>query len=394
MKIHTKTSYYMDLAIYHAWIHCKGGGEKVLLKLLENSEHDITVYTNKYVPEDTYDEFEDHDVVELGGLPIIGEIFRGATFTLGAMLTRLPMHKHDALVVSTGGVAEVINYRNHSKPLIGFCHTPLRPVHDEDIYRHKIQNSGFFKRNFYRIATRVYEMIERPAWKRFDHVVFNSRTTQERATSDKLIHMDKTSINHPGADTSDNSGNRYDKYFFYPSRFAYYKRQDLALDAYEKFRENNPDTEFELMIAGGVNEEKQEYFEEIQERAEEIEGVTVKSDVPGDEWEDLYRNCYATLFCAINEDWGITPIESGSYEKPIISVNEGGPTESVLHEETGLLVDDTEEMAEAMQKLAEDEELAKKMGEKGKKRSKEYTWDRFVQKFDEKVSEVVEEEQG
>ena len=382
----------MEIAIYHAWIHCKGGGEKVLLKLLENSEHNITVYTNKYVPEDTYDEFEDHDVVELGGLPIIGEIFRGATFTLGAMLSKLPMEKHDALVVSTGGVAEVINYRNHSKPLIGFCHTPLRPVHDEDIYRHKIENSGFIKRNFYRIATEVYKWVEAPAWGYFNHVIFNSNTTQERATEDHLIHEEKTSINHPGADTQENEGNRYDKYFFYPSRFAYYKRQHLALDAWEKFLEENPDTEFELVIAGGVNEEKQEYFEKIKERAEGIEGVTVKSDVPGDEWEDLYRNCYTTLFCAINEDWGITPIESGSYEKPIISVNEGGPTESVLPGETGLLVEDAEEMAEAMEELAEDEEKARKMGERGRKESQLYTWDKFVKKFDEKVNEVVEEQ--
>jgi glycosyltransferase involved in cell wall biosynthesis len=384
----------MDLAVYHAWIHCKGGGEKVLLKLLENSEHDITVYTNKYVPEDTYDEFQDHEVVELGGLPIIGEILRGATFTIGAALTKLPMHEHDALVVSTGGIAEVVNYRNHSKPLIGFCHTPLRPVHDDDIYRHKIENSSFIKRNFYRLATEVYKLVEAPAWGYFDHVIFNSRTTQERATEDHLIHEDNTSINHPGADTQDNKGNRYDRYFFYPSRFAYYKRQDLALDAWEKFLEENPDTDFELVIAGGVNEEKQEYYESIKERAEEIDGVTVKSDVPGDEWEDLYRNAYSILFCAINEDWGIIPIEAGSYEKPIISVNEGGPTESILHDETGLLVNDAEEMAEAMEKLAEDEEKVREMGEKGRERSKEYTWDRFVTKFDEKVSEVVEEEQG
>ncbi len=331
-------------------------------------------------------------MVEIGGLPIVGELFRGATFTLSAALTKLPMEEHDALVVSTGGVAEVINYRNHSKPLIGFCHTPLRPVHDDDIYRYKMENLGFLKRNFYRFATRVYEMVERPAWKLFDHVMFNSETTQERATSDRLIHLDKTSVNHPGADTSDNSGNRYDKYFFYPSRFAYYKRQEMALEAYRKFRENNPDTEFELVIAGGVNEEKQEYFDEIKEKAEDVEGVTVKSDVPGDEWEELYRNCYATLFCAINEDWGITPIESGSYEKPIISVNEGGPTESVLPGETGLLVEDAAGMANAMEELAEDEERAREMGQRGKKESQLYTWDKFVTNFDQKVNEVAEQE--
>ncbi len=391
MKLFKSEAFFvrMDLALYHAWIHCKGGGEKVLLKLLENSEHDITVYCNRYVPEDTYDGFEDHDVRELGGVPILGEVFRGATFTLAAALTKLPMDEYDGLVVSTGGVAEVINYRNSSKPVIGFCHTPLRPVHDGKIYRHKIENSGFLKRNLYRLATRVYEAVERPAWKRFDHVMFNSETTRERATEDHLIHLDETSVLHPGADTSDNSGNRYDEYFFYPSRFAYYKRQDLALDAWELFLEENPDTDFNLVIAGGVNEDKKPYFEEIRERASGIENVEVRSNVPGEDWEDLYRNCRGTLFCAINEDWGITPIESGSYEKPIISVNEGGPTESVLPGETGFLVDDAEEMAEKMQKLAEDKQMAQEMGKRGKQEASLYTWGKFIDGFDEKISELV-----
>ncbi|MFB6216433.1 MAG: hypothetical protein ABEJ72_05645, partial [Candidatus Aenigmatarchaeota archaeon] len=119
----------MRLAVYHAWIHCKGGGEKVLLELLENSEHEITVFTNKYVPEDTYSEFENHDVREIGGIPIIGELFRGGTFALTALMTKLPLGDYDAFIVSTGGVGEMINYRNHDLPTIGFCHTPLRPVH-------------------------------------------------------------------------------------------------------------------------------------------------------------------------------------------------------------------------------------------------------------------------
>jgi alpha-1,3/alpha-1,6-mannosyltransferase len=94
----------------------------------------------------------------------------------------------------------------------------------------------------------------------------------------------------------------------------------------------------------------------------------------------------------MNEDWGITPIEAGSYEKPVISVNEGGPTESIVDGETGYLVDPTPEaFADAMEELAENPEKAREMGEKGREESKKYTWDRFVDGFDKQVNQVVRE---
>ncbi|MFB6203062.1 MAG: glycosyltransferase [Candidatus Nanohaloarchaea archaeon] len=378
----------MRLALYHAWIHTKGGGEKVLLELLEKSEHDITVFTSKYVPEDTFDEFEDHDVRVIGNIPIFGEVLRGASFALGAFLTKLPMEEFDALVVSTGGVAEVINYRNHGKPVLGFCHTPLRVAHDPDIYERKMKESGPLKKLFYRTAVKIYKAIERPAWRYFDHVMFNSETTKKRALSSGLVEEERTSVNHPGADTSGNEPGEYEKYFFYPSRFAYYKRQELAIEAYREFRQRNPETDFRLVIAGGVNEEKKEYFEEIKEKASEVEGVEVRSNVPGDEWEELYRNCYSVLFCAMNEDWGIIPIEAGSYEKPIISVDEGGPTESIVDGETGILAEaEPGAFADAMEELAGEPEKAREMGKNGKEESKRYSWEKFVEKFDEKVRE-------
>jgi alpha-1,3/alpha-1,6-mannosyltransferase len=161
------------------------------------------------------------------------------------------------------------------------------------------------------------------------------------------------------------------------------------LDAYERFRERNPGTNFRLVVAGGVNEEKRSYFKKVKERATNIKGVKVRSNVPGDQWGALYSNAYAVLFCAMNEDWGITPIEAGSYEKPVISVNEGGPTESIVDGETGILVNDADEMVDAMERVTSNERLTRSMGTQAKKRSRKYTWERFVAQFDETVSEVV-----
>lgn len=383
----------MRLAVYHPWIHTKGGGEKVLLELLENSEHEITIFTNRYVPEDTFEEFKDYDVRTIGNIPVMGEIFRGVSFALTAFLTKLPLNDYDAFVVSTGGVAEAITFRNNSKPVLGYCHTPLRVAHDESIQQHKMKESGLLKRLIYKTAIPIYRFIEKHAWRNFDHVMFNSETTKQRAMNGKLIDESKTSVIHPGAKIDGNKSESFGKYFFYPSRFAYYKRQELALEAYRKFRENNPDTEFELIVAGGVNSEKQGYFEEIKKKAEQIEGARVESNVSGERWNELYSNCHSVLFCAMNEDWGIIPIEAGSYEKPIISVNEGGPKESVINGKTGFLVNaDPESFAEKMEELAADEKKAREMGQKGKENSKKYTWEKFVEYFDRRITEQVEVE--
>lgn len=59
---------------------------------------------------------------------------------------------------------------------------------------------------------------------------------------------------------------------------------------------------------------------------------------------------------------------------PVIAVNNGGPTETVVDEETGFLRDDhPDDFAEAMERIilmSEDDK--RKMGQKGKKRVKDH----------------------
>jgi glycosyltransferase involved in cell wall biosynthesis len=68
---------------------------------------------------------------------------------------------------------------------------------------------------------------------------------------------------------------------------------------------------------------------------------------------DLYQRCIGVLFPAQNEDWGLVPLEAMACGKPVIAVNRGGPTESLLHGETGFLVPDRpQDFAAALTLLA------------------------------------------
>jgi len=72
-----------------------------------------------------------------------------------------------------------------------------------------------------------------------------------------------------------------------------------------------------------------------------------------------------------------------SYGKPIIAYNSGGPTESIINGKTGFLTQNTEEIAEKMEELAANPEKTKKIGLNAKEHSKKYSWNNFVEKFDQ-----------
>jgi len=375
-----------DIGLFHPWIHSRGGVEKTILEILEKSEHNITLYTAVYRPEQTFDEFEKYNIKTIGKLPIKGYLFRGLSFSLMLFSKKLP--QHDKLVISTAGVAEFLNFRNKNQELIGYCHTPLKAAHDTHTVNQNLERMKFPITPLYQTAIKAYKIIEKQAWKHFNHVQFNSQTTLQRALKAELITKDKTSINYPGANTQHNKPGKQQKYFLYPSRFVPYKRQEKAIDAYKQFKKQNPNTEFKLILAGATQEEKKTYTNKIKKQASKTDGVELKTNLPEKKWEQLFRNCYAVLFTSANEDWGIVPIEAMSYGKPIIAINRGGPSESILHQETGLLVkDNTEHIAEAMNNLAENPEKTEKMRAKAIERSKKYSWKNFVKKFDETLSE-------
>ena len=101
-----------------------------------------------------------------------------------------------------------------------------------------------------------------------------------------------------------------------------------------------------------------------------------------------YANAFACLFTAKNEDLGQIPIESMSAEKPIIAINDKGPSETIIDGITGYLVSNEKEMAEKMIFLVNHPDIAEKMGKSGRIRALEYFDDSvFKARLDEIINE-------
>ncbi|MFQ3274934.1 MAG: glycosyltransferase involved in cell wall biosynthesis [Candidatus Nanohaloarchaea archaeon] len=372
----------MNIAVFHPWLKEKGGAEKVVLEYAERSENSVTVLTPFYDAESTFEGFQELEVKEVGWQGEAGGfISRLLKFSLGGAVTKLDLEEYDTVIFSTSGVSTPFTVRNHNQLTVGYCHTPLRAALPEfqDSYRNDLPP---MLRPFFGIATRFFGKLEKFSWNFLDHVFVNSENTKERVLRRKLETDENLTVLNPGADIEENKSESYDRYFLYPTRFRRYKRHELAIKAFEQA---DLPKDFELVLAGSAQEE--EYIQELKEMAGE--NIRFEKDVPGEKWENLYANCYSVLFCAEKEDWGIIPVEAASYSKPIISVNEGGPKESVIDSETGFLVEaDPEAFAEKMKYLAENPDEVEEMGKKARKHSEKYSWDRFAEKMDSKIEQL------
>lgn len=91
------------------------------------------------------------------------------------------------------------------------------------------------------------------------------------------------------------------------------------------------------------------------------------------------------------EGFGLVFLEANFFGKPVIAGRSGGISDAVIDGVTGFLVDpeNPEKIAEAIIKLFENPDLAKKMGEQGRRRvMEEFTWERAAGIIEESLAAI------
>ena len=377
----------MKIALYQPWIYQRGGMERVILEITSAaSRHEWTIFTSHYDPNSTFKEFADRRVVELSRVPVRREAGELLAVTARIASQKLPLAGYDALLVSTAGFGEFITLRNHSLPTTCFCHTPLRVIHDPAARREFLHDRPAFKPAFMAFEA-GYRALERRAWKRFSAVACNSLETKGRIMAAGLVASPASvTVVHPGVRYGAiKQSRRFGNYFLLPGRISSLKNVALGIEAFTQFRKSGGKAaaKFRLVIAGGVGEKDKPYFSQLKAAAASVPGVSFAENVSDGRLAGLYRGAYAVLFTALNEDWGIVPVEAMAFGKPIVAVNEGGPKESVEDRRTGFLVQPTPAaMAAAMRRLAASPALARRMGSAGRAHAAKFDWKGFINAID------------
>jgi hypothetical protein len=107
--------------------------------------------------------------------------------------------------------------------------------------------------------------------------------------------------------------------------------------------------------------------------------------------EELAR-AWVHLCPSVKEGWGLVVTEAGSHRVPTVGYRSaGGLRESVLDGLTGLLVDDLDEMTEAIDKLLDDESRRLAMGEAAARHAAGFSWPASICGFAEVLATAVRE---
>ncbi|HXH38259.1 MAG TPA: glycosyltransferase family 4 protein, partial [Thermoanaerobaculia bacterium] len=160
------------------------------------------------------------------------------------------------------------------------------------------------------------------------------------------------------------------------------KGHEVLLDAVPRILAQVPNTKFAL-VGRGWGAEGAHYLQTLKERAKELGDAVLfpgeRSDVP-----DTLAAFDVSVHPSLNDNLGGT-IESLLMARPMVVSDIRGYEDSVLHEETGLVVPvgDSAALADAVVRLLRDRELARRLGESGRTRMLEtFTLQRSVERLD------------
>ena len=235
------------------------------------------------------------------------------------------------------------------------------------------------RRGLYALYRAPLDRLEAAGLAAADRVLVISRFTASvvRATFPRLA-VGALEVVYPGVDVADappEPAPPGEALVLSVNRFDPGKNLALAVDAFATLRARLAPAAFataRLVLAGHVDArlaEARALAAELEARAARlgIEGQVSLVRSPSDaERRALLARAACVVYTPLAEHFGLVPLEAMAAARPVIAVNRGGPTETIVHGETGWLADPRPEaFADALVAVLRDAGAARRMGEAG-----------------------------
>lgn len=312
----------MRTAVFHDYFSTMGGGEKVAIALAQCLSADI--YSTEFNIAHTIIENKDsvHSVGKIISLPFFKQLSASWRFS------RSNLSKKYDIFVFSGNWA--LRASKHHHPNIWYCHTPVRVFYD--LSESFEQTLPVLLRPLFRIWAHYGRKADQRAVARVDAIVTNSRNTAKRI---QRYYGREATIIYPPIDLHCYSFQESGPFWLAVNRLYPEKRIDLQIEAFR----NLPDESLIIVGGKGTGDHAASYSSLIEQDLPK--NVKILGTVSNDELIYLYSTCRGLICTAMDEDFGITPLEAMASGKPVIAVNEGGFRETVIDGETGLLIEPT-----------------------------------------------------
>jgi glycosyltransferase involved in cell wall biosynthesis len=141
-----------------------------------------------------------------------------------------------------------------------------------------------------------------------------------------------------------------------------------------------------LQIASNFEHPPERFF--LEQLARELHvDLRLLSNITEEALVECYNAASLVIYAPIREPFGLVALEAMACGVPVVAVREGGIPETVIHEQTGLLVNRHEdEFAEAIACLLDQPALASRLGINGREHvTSRWTWNHAVANLEQSL---------
>jgi glycosyltransferase involved in cell wall biosynthesis len=305
-------------ALVHDYLLVMRGAERTF-SALAGCWPDAPIYTTLYAPEGCAGRFKGREVhtsyLQRGRFGQRG--FRGLLPLYPSAVERLPVGSHDVIVSSSSAFAHGV--RPASDALhVCYCHSPFRYAwHERETALAEVP------RPLRPIVGRTLEAIRKwdvAASRRVSHYIANSRCVQERIGH---FYGREATVIHPPVEVDRFAPAEADDYFLFVGELVRHKRVSVALEAVRRAGAR--------MKVIGTGPERERLEHDYADTAEFLGRVS------DEEVAEAYAHARALVVPNV-EEFGIAAIEAQASGRPVVAIDDGGTSETVLDGVTGVLV--------------------------------------------------------
>lgn len=315
----------LKAVLLYDYLFSKGGAEKLSMTLVEGvADCDLIVglKDDQLFPQEALSNGS-------GKLEVLtGYSDKKGWKTLKVMLAYLfkaPNLRHYDCAVYSGEYAPMAILRPKARASrnILYCHTIPRAPYD--LYQFKLERFTGINRYLFKLLVFFIKSLYGPAIKRMDLIIANSHNVQNRIKTH--LGLDSVVVNPP-IDTDRFEWISQGDYYLSTARLEPAKRVGLIIEAFKHMPSKK------LIVASGGSE-----FDELSKLAAGCDNIMLTNWTTDQELYELVGNCIATIYIPVDEDFGMSPLESMSAGKPCIGVAEGGLLETMLPEQNGWFIE-------------------------------------------------------
>lgn len=308
-----------SLLLLYDFLQIPGGAEKVLQTLHRHTISDVCVgFANQALFDGSFAEsrlraLTSAQVASMWGvLRVLWAFSNTGPAVVGRYQTALYSGSYSVLAHSA-------TYRGRS---IYYCHTPPRFLYD--LKEHYEKAYPAWQRPLLALLRGWLQPRYEKTVRTMDVVLANSLNVQRRLK--RYVNVDAKVV-YPPVDVAGYSWLADGDYFVSTARLEPLKRVEAWVRAFKLMPQEK------LVVASGGSE-----LGRLRQLAKDAPNIWFTDWLDEASMQKLVGEARATLYAPIDEDFGMSPVESMAAGKPVIGVAEGGLLETVLPGETGYLM--------------------------------------------------------